>query len=48
MVPPSPGGTVAQSRVPRPGYGLCLYPPFLLPLLLVLTSLPNLSDALGK
>ncbi|XP_029580892.1 receptor-type tyrosine-protein phosphatase S isoform X4 [Salmo trutta] len=47
MVPPSPGGTVAQSRVPRPGYGLCLYPPFLLPLLLVLTSLPNLSDALA-
>ncbi|XP_031662495.1 receptor-type tyrosine-protein phosphatase S isoform X4 [Oncorhynchus kisutch] len=47
MVPPSPGGTVAQSRVPRPGYCLCLYPPFLLPLLLVLTSLPNLSDALA-
>uniref|UniRef100_A0A4W5PQZ8 protein-tyrosine-phosphatase n=1 Tax=Hucho hucho TaxID=62062 RepID=A0A4W5PQZ8_9TELE len=47
MVPPSPGGTVAQSRVPRPGYGLCLYPPFLLPLLLVLTSLPYLSDALA-
>ncbi|XP_052320195.1 receptor-type tyrosine-protein phosphatase S-like isoform X1 [Oncorhynchus keta] len=47
MVPPSPGGTIAQSRVPRPGYCLCLYPPFLLPLLLVLTSLPNLSDALA-
>ncbi|XP_064861644.1 receptor-type tyrosine-protein phosphatase S-like isoform X1 [Oncorhynchus nerka] len=47
MVPPSPGGTIAQSRVPRPGYCLCLYPPFLLPLLLVLTSLHNLSDALA-
>ncbi|XP_036821853.1 receptor-type tyrosine-protein phosphatase S isoform X3 [Oncorhynchus mykiss] len=47
MVPSSPSGTVAQSRVPRPGYCLCLYPPFLLPLLLVLTSLPNLSDALA-
>nr|XP_029478833.1 LOW QUALITY PROTEIN: receptor-type tyrosine-protein phosphatase S-like [Oncorhynchus nerka] len=47
MVPPSPGVTIAQSRVPRPGYCLCLYPPFLLPLLLVLTSLHNLSDALA-
>uniref|UniRef100_A0A3P8ZNY0 protein-tyrosine-phosphatase n=1 Tax=Esox lucius TaxID=8010 RepID=A0A3P8ZNY0_ESOLU len=47
MVPPRPGGTVAQSRVPRPGYGLCLYPSYLLLTLLLLTSLPNLSEALA-
>ncbi|XP_041752561.1 receptor-type tyrosine-protein phosphatase S isoform X3 [Coregonus clupeaformis] len=46
MVPPRPGGTVAKSRVPRPGYGLCLYHPCLL-LLLVLNFLPNLSEALA-
>ncbi|XP_042184901.1 receptor-type tyrosine-protein phosphatase S isoform X7 [Oncorhynchus tshawytscha] len=47
MVPPRPGGTVAQSRATRPGYGLCLYPPCLLLPLLVLTSLPNLSGAVA-
>ncbi|XP_036842227.1 receptor-type tyrosine-protein phosphatase S isoform X2 [Oncorhynchus mykiss] len=47
MVPPRPGGIVAQSRATRPGYGLCLYPPCLLLPLLVLTSLPNLSEAVA-
>ncbi|CAB1326604.1 unnamed protein product, partial [Coregonus sp. 'balchen'] len=45
MVPPRPSGTIAKSRATRPGYGLCLYPPCLLLPLLLLTSLPNLSEA---
>lgn len=48
MVPPKPGGTVAQSRATSPGYGLCFYHPCLLLPLLVLTSLPNVSEAVGK
>ncbi|KAL0966396.1 hypothetical protein UPYG_G00294820 [Umbra pygmaea] len=44
MVPPKPGGTVSQSRVLLPGYGL--YPTYLLPALLLLISLPALSEAL--
>eukprot|EP00063_Salmo_salar_P021572 XP_013996407.1 PREDICTED: receptor-type tyrosine-protein phosphatase delta-like isoform X3 [Salmo salar] len=47
MVPPKPGGTVAQSRATRPGYGLCFYHPCLLLPLLVLTSLPNVSEAVA-
>ncbi|XP_071217277.1 receptor-type tyrosine-protein phosphatase S-like isoform X4 [Salvelinus alpinus] len=47
MVPPRPGGTVAQSRATRTRYGLCFYPPCLLLPLLVLTSLPNLSEAVA-
>lgn len=47
MVPPKPGGTVAQSRATRPGYGLCFYHPYLLLPLLVLTSLPNVSEAVA-
>ncbi|KAK6311029.1 hypothetical protein J4Q44_G00190840 [Coregonus suidteri] len=47
MVPPRPSGTIAKSRATRPGYGLCLYPPCLLLPLLLLTSLPNLSEAVA-
>ncbi|XP_064787997.1 receptor-type tyrosine-protein phosphatase S-like isoform X1 [Oncorhynchus masou masou] len=47
MVPPRPGGTVSQSRATVPGYGLCLYLPCLLLPLLVLTFLPNLSEAVA-
>ncbi|XP_029561451.1 receptor-type tyrosine-protein phosphatase S isoform X4 [Salmo trutta] len=47
MIPPKPGGTVAQSRATRPGYGLCFYHPCLLLPLLVLPSLPNLSEAVA-
>ncbi|XP_055722557.1 receptor-type tyrosine-protein phosphatase S-like isoform X5 [Salvelinus fontinalis] len=47
MVPLRPGGTVAQSRATRTRYGLCFYPPCLLLPLLVLTSLPSLSEAVA-